>query len=130
MPTFGERLRLLRNNKELSQQDFAKQIGLSKSSVNMYERNDREPNLETLEKIADYFNVDLDYLLGKSDFPNKYAWLASVSEAPEEPKVPANANLIRIAARDGSYQERRLSDQQLAALIAILDQMPDVPDDL
>lgn len=130
MPTFGERLRLLRNNKGLSQQDFAKQISLSKSSVNMYERNEREPNLETLEKIADYFNVDLDYLLGKSDFPNKYAWLASVSDTPEESDTPANANLIRIAARDGSYQERRLSDQQLAALVAILDQMPDVPDDL
>ena len=130
MPTFGERLRLLRNGKGLSQLDFAKQISLSKSSVNMYERNEREPNLETLERIADYFNVDLDYLLGKSEFPNRYAWLASVSDAEDDASSEPTANIIRIAARDGSFQERRLSDQQLAALVAILDQMPDVPDDL
>lgn len=67
MPTFGERLRSLRASKNLSQMDFAKQIKVSKSSVNMYERDEREPGFETLERIADYFNVDIDYLLGKSD---------------------------------------------------------------
>ena len=58
MPKFNERLKLLRQETGLSQQDFAKQVGLSKSSVNMYERGEREPGLETLEAIADYFNVD------------------------------------------------------------------------
>lgn len=67
MVIFGERLRALRTEKGLSQMDFAKQIRISKSSVNMYERGEREPSFETLETIADYFNVDLDYLLGKSD---------------------------------------------------------------
>lgn len=71
MPTFGERLRSLRTSKNLSQMDFAKQIKVSKSSVNMYERDEREPGFETLERIADYFNVDLDYLLGKSDYTCK-----------------------------------------------------------
>lgn len=52
--------------KGLSQSEFAKQIQLSKSAVNMYERGDREPSFEVLERIADYFNVDLDYLLGKT----------------------------------------------------------------
>lgn len=37
----------------------------------MYERGEREPGIETLELIADTFNVDLDYLIGKSDYPNK-----------------------------------------------------------
>ena len=41
----------------------------------MYERGEREPGLETLEVIADFFNVDMDYLLGKSDIPNKYSHL-------------------------------------------------------
>lgn len=71
MVIFGDRLKSLRNSKGLSQADFAKQIGVSKSSVNMYERGEREPNFETLEAIADYFNVDLDYLMGKSDVPNR-----------------------------------------------------------
>lgn len=37
----------------------------------MYERGEREPGLDTLELFADYFNVDFDYLLGKSDVPRK-----------------------------------------------------------
>ena len=67
--------------------DFAKQIKISKSSVNMYERNEREPGLDTLERIADYFNVDMDFLLGMSDYQNKHQWLASVSS---ESGIPAN----------------------------------------
>lgn len=81
MPKFSERLRLLRTSKDLSQADFAKQIKLSKSSVNMYERGEREPGLETLERIADYFNVDMDYLLGKSDIVNKNSWSLSLPSA-------------------------------------------------
>ena len=77
MATFGEMLRKLRKSRELSQQDLARNIGISKSSINMYERNDREPGFETLEKIADYFNADMDYLLGKSEHVNKSAWLIS-----------------------------------------------------
>lgn len=93
MPNFGERLRQLRTAKGLSQMDFAKQIKISKSSVNMYERNEREPSLVTLEVIADYFNVDLDYLLGKSDYTNKYDWLSNSAIAnlipmPEMRKIP------------------------------------------
>lgn len=41
----------------------------------MYERGDREPGLEMLESIADYFNVDLDYLLGKTDVPLKISFV-------------------------------------------------------
>lgn len=71
MARFSDRLRELRNAKDLSQSDFAKQLGISKSSVNMYERGEREPNFKMLEQIADYFNVDMDYLLGKSDIRSK-----------------------------------------------------------
>lgn len=71
MLCFGDRLRELRTEKQLSQSEFAKQVHLTKSAVNMYERGEREPSFEVLEKIADYFNVDLDYLLGKTDCKNK-----------------------------------------------------------
>ena len=71
MAKFHERLKELRTGHDLSQSEFAKLIKLSKSSVNMYERGEREPGLATLERIADYFNVDMDYLLGKSDVVNK-----------------------------------------------------------
>lgn len=128
MAKFEERLKALRLSKDLSQMDLAKQLKISKSSINMYERGEREPGLETLEAMADYFNVDLDYLLGKSDYANRNEWLLSMNgqKQPDTPQV----NILKLAGRDGSYQERVLSDQQMAALKAILDQMPDVPDDL
>ena len=81
MAKFHERLKELRTGHDLSQSEFAKLIKLSKSSVNMYERGEREPGLATLERIADYFNVDMDYLLGKSDIINK-AQLTSPVDFP------------------------------------------------
>ena len=71
MSKFSERLKELRRTKGPSQHQLAKNIGVSKSSVNMYERGEREPGLETVEAIADFYNVDLDYLLGKTNIPNK-----------------------------------------------------------
>ncbi len=81
MAKFSQRLRQLRTDGDLTQAALAQKLGISKSSVNMYERGEREPGLETLELIADTFNVDMDYLLGKSDCPNR---------AAPEPALPAN----------------------------------------
>lgn len=91
MTKFGSRLRQLRTARNLSQMEFSKQVGLSKSSINMYERGEREPGLETLERIADYFNVDMDYLLGKSDVVNRsYAAdiPTNIIPLPEMRKIP------------------------------------------
>ena len=62
---FSERLRELRQNKGLSQSQLADALDISKSAISMYELGKREPDLEILETIADYFNVDINYLLGK-----------------------------------------------------------------
>lgn len=62
---FSERLKDLRMQKGLSQIELAKKIGLSNSTISMYERGEREPDFETLDLIGDFFNVDVNYLLGK-----------------------------------------------------------------
>ena len=67
MSKFNLRLKELRKAHKLSQQELANYLKTSKSSVNMYERGEREPGLDMLEHIADFFNVDMDYLTGKSD---------------------------------------------------------------
>ncbi len=67
MATFAERLKSLRGEKGWSQQRLADELKLSKSSVNMYERGEREPSFETMEAIADLFNVDMNYLYGRAD---------------------------------------------------------------
>lgn len=66
MAKFNERFRLLREETGFSQQKIADDLDISRSTVGMYELGTREPNFETLEAIADYFNVDMDYLIGKS----------------------------------------------------------------
>lgn len=71
MPNFNTQLRALRQEAGLSQQEFANRMGLSKSSINMYERGEREPSLDTLDRIASFFGCDIDYLLGKSDIKKK-----------------------------------------------------------
>lgn len=66
MSLFGNRLRQLRKEDNLTQKDLAAKLGLAFSTISMYERGIREPDFETTEAIADYFNVSMDFLLGKS----------------------------------------------------------------
>lgn len=71
MARFKDRLKQLRRETELTQQELAKKLGVSFSSISMYERGEREPSFEMLEMIADFFNVDMNYLLGKTDTPHE-----------------------------------------------------------
>lgn len=59
---FNNVLRELRIKAGLSQEELAKKLGLAKSTISMYENGAREPSLETLEAIADTFNVDMNTL--------------------------------------------------------------------
>ena len=67
MATFGERLRELRKATGMKQKEFAAAVGMAESTISMYEMERREPDFETLEMFADYFNVDINYLLGRTD---------------------------------------------------------------
>lgn len=71
MTVFSSRLKELRASKGISQQKLADCLETSKSSVNMYERGEREPGFEMVMKIAYFFDVDTDYLFGKSDILNR-----------------------------------------------------------
>lgn len=64
MSDFAVRFRSLRIRDGLTQDELAKKLEISKSAISMYENGNREPDFETLELIADYFNVDMNYLLG------------------------------------------------------------------
>lgn len=66
MSKFNIMLKSLRTSKGMTQDQLAKVLKISRSTIGMYEKGDREPDYETLESIADFFNVDIDYLLGRS----------------------------------------------------------------
>ena len=59
---FKDVLKELRINRGLTQDDLSKGTGLAKSTISMYENGNREPNFETLELFADFFNVDMNTL--------------------------------------------------------------------
>ena len=63
------RLRDLRLNQGISQKVIADYLGCSTVVYSRYETGSREPSMDTLMRLADYFNVSIDYLTGKSDIP-------------------------------------------------------------
>ena len=70
MATFKDVLKYLRSRDNLSQSELAEKLGVAKSTISMYEVGKREPDFETLEAIADLFNVDMNFLLGKDGSEN------------------------------------------------------------
>ena len=62
---FKDELKALRISKGYTQEDLAVKLGIAKSTVSMYENGKREPDLEMLENIADFFNVDMNRLTSK-----------------------------------------------------------------
>lgn len=64
---FGTILRSLRLESKKTQSELATILKTSPSTIGMYEQNRRTPDLETLKEISGYFNVSIDYLMGKSD---------------------------------------------------------------
>lgn len=77
MRKFKDVLTQLRQERNISQRYLSEQLGLSHGTIGMYENGKREPNYEILESIADYFNVDMNYLLGKTLVRNSYRELGT-----------------------------------------------------
>ncbi len=72
MSIFSENLKATRKQKNIKQKDIVLNIGLPLRTYQSYEYGEAEPNIDGLIKIADYFDVSLDYLVGRSDNPKRY----------------------------------------------------------
>jgi len=70
MANLDERLIQLKTERNVLQKDIAHGIGISLRSYQRYERGEREPTASILIALADYFDVSLDYLTGRTDNPN------------------------------------------------------------
>lgn len=69
MKEVAERLRYLRESVKLSQVKMAEVVGVKQSSLNRYELNQASPTFEILTRYADYFDVSMDYIFGRTDNP-------------------------------------------------------------
>lgn len=86
MSTFGTRLKRLRINKDMTQQDFAEHFDLNKSSISKYEKDKNLPENQLLMEIADYFNVSVDYLLCRTNNPTSLNDAKLKSEGCQDPR--------------------------------------------
>lgn len=73
MATFGERFKTLRHEYGLSQEEIAAKLKVSRSCIGNYEQDLRIPGRDDLDSIADFFNVDAGFLLGKQDVRTRYS---------------------------------------------------------
>lgn len=73
-------LKLLRTEKKLSQENLSKKIGVSRSTVAMWENGSSQPDTDTLIKLSEIFNVSVDYLIGNSEFKSKEEMLNHFDE--------------------------------------------------
>lgn len=70
--TFGSNLRQLRIKKNMRQEDLARVIKVHRATVGKYETDERFPDKATLQKLADFFCVSVDFLLGRTTLANPY----------------------------------------------------------
>lgn len=65
---FGERLKVLRKENHLNQEEIAKILGCTQRKISYMEQGVTEPDLQSLVKLADYFDVSIDFLCGRKDY--------------------------------------------------------------
>lgn len=69
MKPYGDRIAYLRKKHNLTQEELAEQLNISRASLSHYETNRREPDYDTLVRLADFFNVSLDYIMARTEEP-------------------------------------------------------------
>ena len=86
MSIIGERLKGLRNSTKLSQKELSKNLGITQSAVNRYENSQSEASYKNLLLYADYFDVSMDYIYGRTDKPQGklYEYSPKIMENSEE----------------------------------------------
>lgn len=100
---FGIRLNKLRKERDLSLEDVAKIIGVTKATVSKYEKGINEPGMRVAIKLADYLKVSLDWLIGTSDdseFVSKRSLVNMIESLTEENRKEALKYLQYIKTRN------------------------------
>lgn len=130
--------------KEVSRTKACIDCGVSRTAWHKWE-DGATPNGSTLSCFARYFGVSVDYLMGNVSDPffhldndriladiNSYETekAPTLTKKDECSGVVSDMNVVRIAGRDGSFEERILSDEQLSTVKAFLNLLPDASDDL
>lgn len=113
---FNEEFKRLRESRHLTQEQLAKELEVSRSSIGMYEKGQREPSFEMLEKIADYFNVPLGSLVDDYSRDNKYYMFPETARVAQELFENKEMRLLFDAAKDSDPEDLRMVRNMLIKL--------------
>lgn len=102
-----------------TQSDIAQIIGITRAAYSNIETGKREPDFKSVNTLADYFNVSVDYLLGREDIQKRPATVTD-----DEPMSPLDSRLIEIIRQLTPENKRKLADQ-LEFLLHFQEQPPD-----
>lgn len=103
MSDFAQRLRELRKGNNISQKKLSNYLNFGYTAIANYESGRNQPSLDTVKKIAQYFNVTVDYLIGASDYPRR-----------EQDITEKESELLGIF--------RRINEEEKEALLKIISQ--------
>lgn len=102
---YGERLKKLRNRKGFSQKELTDRLNLNRSTYARYELCQTQPDFDTLDKLANFYDVTVDYLLGRSNDPElteeqqkEYNELEEIIESLPEDEKKKVINMIKAYA--------------------------------
>lgn len=128
MADLGKRIHDLRKARGLTLEQVGQAVGVGRSTVRKWE-NGIIANMkrDKIKKLSECLGSSPAYIMGWTDDPNGRDSKEKPTPASEgEPHV----NIVKIAGRDGSFVEKRLTDKQLQALKSFVDLLPDASDDL
>ncbi len=89
MSTFGERLRMLREEKRISQEQAAEIFGVNRSTLSMWELDTRKPRKDKIDELRSFYGVTYEFLVGESPYRNEadrefYEMLENATKSPEQ----------------------------------------------
>lgn len=120
----GDKIKVLREGKNVSQKELAQAIGVSDVMVSLYEQGKKYPSLSTIVRIAEYFNVSTDYLLGiktsaNDDIPENIKAVArNLMELSEEKRKLA-IDMIKIMSEVGKEAKEKWLYQSTQDIIIV-----------
>lgn len=127
---FGTRLKNLRNNKDLTQQDLANLMGVGRATIAGYETKGKQPDFEKIKWLANFFNVSIDWLLGNSNAispSTTHHILSSVSEDSE--LLDFTKELMERESMQLLFKQAKpLSDSDIGKIIKIIKAIEDEED--
>src|SRR5690625_1517924 len=93
----------MRTKKKITQEELGRKVNVTKVSISGYENGNRNPDTDTLQKLADYFNVSTDYLLGRTDNPDGNS-LPDLTKKDEKDIAKDLEKIINNLSTDGYAQ--------------------------